>query len=405
MRKVLIISDSFPPGFAPRMGYLAKYLKTFGWDGEAIAPLQTRQYNFDTLIGNINFHDIGNYSNDSQSFFSRAYRLLMRFFKRRWSWRPLDEKMYIKAKDVLESKHFDLILCSTSGFFPLEVACRISTEFHLPLILDFRDIYEQTLDSFKVSKIDYVFTKLYRERRNRIISKARVICTVSPWHTNYLAKYNRNCKLIYNGYDPELFFFREFVKTKIFNIIYTGTVTPFNRFLSPDWLFEAIARLAHEGVIEVDKFYIKFYTDEKSQIALKPLIDEYGISEFVRLEGWVKASLIPELLSAANVLLVLAANTGTKGVLTTKLFEYMAIGRTILCLPSDESCIKEMLATCRAGYAATSYQDTYDFLFEKYNEWKHSGIVKCDVDFEVVKQFSRERQAGQFVDIFNHVIG
>ena len=64
-----------------------------------------------------------------------------------------------------------------------------------------------------------------------------------------------------------------------------------------------------------------------------------------------------------------------------------------------------MLATCRAGYAATSYQDTYDFLFEKYNEWKHSGIVKCDVDFEVVKQFSRERQAGQFVDIFNHVIG
>lgn len=32
MNKLLIICDMFPPAFAPRMGYLCKYLTHMGWE-------------------------------------------------------------------------------------------------------------------------------------------------------------------------------------------------------------------------------------------------------------------------------------------------------------------------------------------------------------------------------------
>ena len=32
MNKLLIICDMFPPAFAPRMGYLCKYLTRMGWE-------------------------------------------------------------------------------------------------------------------------------------------------------------------------------------------------------------------------------------------------------------------------------------------------------------------------------------------------------------------------------------
>ena len=32
MKKILIICDLFPPAFGPRMGYLCKYLKQYGWE-------------------------------------------------------------------------------------------------------------------------------------------------------------------------------------------------------------------------------------------------------------------------------------------------------------------------------------------------------------------------------------
>ncbi len=32
MKKVLIICDLFPPAFGPRMGYLCKYLRNYGWE-------------------------------------------------------------------------------------------------------------------------------------------------------------------------------------------------------------------------------------------------------------------------------------------------------------------------------------------------------------------------------------
>lgn len=407
-RNVLILADSFPPGFAPRMGYLSKYLSRYDWEGEAIFIAQSDIYNFERLVGYIPSYQAGKYEEDATgSLFQSVKKNLQRFFSKDWVWSSFDTQIYQTAIPVLKEKKVDLILCSTSSFFPLEVAYKLSEKFHLPLLLDFRDIYEQSENSFQGALKTRIKTSLYKWKRNRIIGRANAVISVSPWHQEFLSHYNQNSHLIYNGFDAEYFYPRDLVKTEKFTIIYTGTVMPFNDISTrnPSWLFQAIAELFKNGKITAETFCVKFYTDPKSFPLLEKLSLEYEVSAFIKLEKWVKALQIPDILSSANVLLVLAASSGTKGILTTKLFEYLAIGRTILCVPSDRAVIRDLLNDTSAGFAAATFEDTYDFLLDKYEEWKRSGTVECHADFERIKQFSREKQAGQFVEIFNQIVG
>ncbi|MBO5849705.1 MAG: hypothetical protein J6Q47_00300, partial [Paludibacteraceae bacterium] len=52
MKKALFILDHFPPSFAPRMGYLVKYLKPLGWEAKVFSsPHPSKINKFDGLVG------------------------------------------------------------------------------------------------------------------------------------------------------------------------------------------------------------------------------------------------------------------------------------------------------------------------------------------------------------------
>ena len=48
MHIVLVISDFFPPGFAPRLGYIVKYLREYGYEAIILSTdILTREDNAD----------------------------------------------------------------------------------------------------------------------------------------------------------------------------------------------------------------------------------------------------------------------------------------------------------------------------------------------------------------------
>src|SRR5574344_484981 len=50
MKRLLILCDMFPPAFAPRMGYLCKYLKRNGWEVHVVSE-QIEDHTFAFLEG------------------------------------------------------------------------------------------------------------------------------------------------------------------------------------------------------------------------------------------------------------------------------------------------------------------------------------------------------------------
>ena len=411
MKKVLIICDLFPPAFGPRMGYLCKYLGEYGWEPTVIA---------EDVPGN------------TFAFLAEGCRVVrVRFFtsknrflrKLQWAltlildllWGYKDKRMYREAEKIAKETKFDAVLCSSFRTFPLPAALKVAQKHHLPLVVDLRDIFEQyTHNEFMSHRLPNIFglnnlyvsffkRKSLRER-NRVLRVANHVTTVSPWHVKTLKQYNPNVGLIYNGFDPELFYPEEIPSDK-FVITYTGRLIS-TAMRNPELLFKALRTLSGKGVINAETCRVHWYVDAESQGIIASEAEKAGVLPFMDFKGYVKASRIPSVLNHSSVVLLLtnrSEGNGPKGIMTTKFFEALAVGKPILCVRSDEDCLEAALRETNAGVAARTEDEVCRFLEECFTEWKEKGYTTSHTNKETLKSYSRREQAGQFREIFETI--
>lgn len=410
MKKVLIISDLFPPAFGPRMGYLTKYLKTFGWEVVVVTE-QIEDQTFAFMADQCKVEAIDFYK-------SAKYRSL------RWLFVFLGEllfkyksrKLYRTAMKELKDGSFDLILSSTFRSFPLWAALKASKKAGLPLVVDIRDIIEQytgyefiaqTLPDIPGIKpfIDTLFKRASLSERNNTLRAADQVVTISPWHVTILKEYNPETSLIYNGYDPELFYPAHTTSGR-FIISYTGRLLSLS-MRNPVLLLKALKRLSDDGVISDADCRVEWYVDKASEDILKKESSLYGLLNFMDFMGYVPATKIPEILNQSSILLVLtnkADENGPKGIMTTKFFEFLAVEKPILCVQSDEDCLEQVINETNSGLAAKNEDEVYEFIHQQYNEWKRTGQTYTNINKEKVTAFSRKEQALQFIRIFEKAL-
>ena len=405
--------DMFPPAFGPRMGYLCKYLKLHGWNPVVITEY-IEEDTFAFLAKQLN-------ENKLEITYIRYYRRKGWKGKVEWGWTFLrdvlfnykDKRIYREAMKIADKYSFDLILCSTYRTFPMQAAARFAQKKRLPLIIDLRDIIEQyTGHEFithplpKIFGFDKLIASLFRKRnlaiRNRILHEAVYVTTISPWHVSVLSAYNKNTKLIYNGYDPDIFYPVN-KKNNIFFITYTGRIHS-AALRDPDLLFQAIQRLEKNNIIDVNNFRMQWYVDKKSRQIIEKEVEKYSdISLFMNYLEYIPASKIPEALHESEILLLLtnkSDDNGPKGVMTTKLFESLAVGKPILCVRGDEGCIEEVINQTRSGLSAHIADEVYNFIKNHYLRWQAGLLYKDNSNKEEIKKYSRELQAEQFIEIF-----
>jgi glycosyltransferase involved in cell wall biosynthesis len=410
-KKVLILCDMFPPAFGPRMGYLCKYLRRAGWEPTVVTE--------DLPDGAFAF-----LKGDTEVVPIRYYRAGQPFV-RKLEWGCLllldvlfgckDRRMYRGALKLVGKHAYRLVLCSTYRTFPLPAARRIARKAGLPLAVDLRDIVEQGAGNEFIAhslprlwglekRVAALFLKHGLKRRNRVLRDAACITTVSPWHAAFLKTYNARVELIYNGYDPELFY-PAHVRSERFCITYTGRVIN-TALRNPGLLFEAVARLAAERAIAPDTFRLCWYTDEKSRQLVAREAGKHGLAEYMDFCGYVPASRIPEALNRSAILLLLtnrAGEAGPNGIMTTKFFEALAVGKPILCVRGDEGCLEETILRTRSGLSAHRAEEVYRFIQTHYRQWQLTGETGVDANREEVGKFSRQAQAGQFIRIFEQI--
>lgn len=409
MKKILILCDLFPPAFGPRMGYLCKYLAQSDWIPVVVTE-KVKSCNFQLLENICEVHEVNFYTSGSSM--GRwlqwlGIQILSLFF---------DYKSHLikkKAKSLLCQRKFDLILCSTYRTFPLPAAEQLAEQYKIPFIADLRDIIEQySGDEFISHSIPNIpiikawIVKRFREKslriRNRILKKAACITTVSEWHRDWLKQFNPNVFLIFNGYDPE-FFFPEKVQTDKFIITYTGRILSL-AMRDPSLLFQGLKSLTLKGVISPDFCQVNWYVDADSWKIISSEAHKYGVDDYMVMKGFVPASDIPHLLNSSSVLLLLtnrSSENGPKGVMTTKLFESLAVGKPILCVRNDEGVLEKTLIETKAGIAASTVEEVCSFLNNAFLQWEKEGCTASETNPTTIEQYSRKGQAKQFIQLFN----
>ncbi|GAP71995.1 hypothetical protein SAMD00024442_21_43 [Candidatus Symbiothrix dinenymphae] len=415
MKNILILCDAFPPAFAPRVGYLCRYLPSLGWNPIVVTENQTEQM-YSHLTKNENVTYVNFFLNRNNQFSKLRY-----FFVFMADYLFGYKKRIIKkqANKVLKRNNIALILSSNSfQTYFAKAAQELSEEYHIPFISDIRDIFEQFPNNeytskllIKSSKINELIAKKNQNRlirqRNKVLQQANAVITVSDWHKQFLQKFNPNVTLIFNGFDPELFDYKE-IKTEQFRITYAGRIESL-AVKNPTLLFQAIKRLSINNLIDKKTVRLDFYLiNESSKQIIQSLANEHDINDFVSVFGTIQNSEVPDILNKSSVLLALANKTtdehSPKGIVGTKLFEYLAVEKPILCVTNDEGIMAEIISNSNAGISASTVEEVADFILAKFQEWQAQGATHQRVNKDYIQQFSRAKQAQQFGNVFSNIV-
>lgn len=412
MRNLLIICDNFPPQSGPRMGYLVKYAKRLGWNSYVVAAENKSRNDLTGLSGYaVETHIVPQKPH-------RKWNLLhmLPFF---WPYDYLRGEYDMRriALELVNRVKFDLVLCThTYGFFPLSTAYAVARQAKLPLVVDIRDLDAQNPhDSFwrlsfdrKMDRLRAMCSFISKRRMVKMHRKASALTSISPWHAEWLKRWNPDSICIYNGYDPELFKPVAPVKTDRFEIVYTGTLgEPRGRDF--ELLLQAVYELDKTGVISPTKFHVSFYCGTIMRTNnIRERIEELRIKPYFEFLPFVPLSEVPKLYKRASCLLLLSAKSGpngTHGVMTTKFYEYLASNRPILCVRSDEECLEAAIKATNAGCAARTVDEAKIYLSSLYDEWSSKGMTRGTTDETRLTPYSRETQSRQFVELFDKVVG
>ena len=334
----------------------------------------------------------------------------------------LGDKLFLLKERRLEQlllhsvqwSQVDVIIAS-AYLFPLRSVHRIAQHYHIPLIMDLRDIVEQW-DSLHYmhfpqhSALARAVAKQYIQRttteRNKALQTAQAVVTVSPWHEKTLRAFNASTHLIYNGYNEKQFFFQA-QRSDRFCITYIGKLYDLS-LRNPELLFAALHALVQEGKLPLEELALPFYIEPNMGPILMEMAQRYQLVPALQIRPFISPTQVNAVLAQSAIVLILNNPSSTAypihGVLTTKVFEAIGAEKPLLCIPADHDCLEELVKQTRTGLSSDDIDAIKAFILDKYAEWKKNGYTRQAVDSEQKKRFTRHYQAKQFEQLFLKVI-
>jgi len=109
------------------------------------------------------------------------------------------------------------------------------------------------------------------------------------------------------------------------------------------------------------------------------------------------------LQTQASVLLLLA-HASERGIMTGKIFDYLAANRPILAVPDDRNTTALVLKSTGAGVAITEVESIVRQLSEWYAQWRVDPTFNLTRDQNAISSYSRPAQAGRLAELLNEQI-
>ena len=272
-----------------------------------------------------------------------------------------------------------------SSFYPL---CDIYAGYLIKLfcpkiiwVCDFRDL---PVDPYFENTY---FPKFQDNVLKHMLKRATKLTTISEGLKNHVLKYNPQVKVVRNGIDAELFNFQREPFNK-FSIGYTGSIYGYDATLL--FLSKILKNLKDKNIISEDNFQIVYAG--KDGVILDRFLKESAVNMFINSIGQVKREQALEVQRNAHINLIFSYTLPNfTGILTGKLFEYLAAQPPILVLIDgvQDTEFENILTELSAGkvfYTDKDLDSAVAWIGNQFLEWKINGSVAPKVNSEKIKE-------------------
>lgn len=430
MKKVLIITYYWPPAGGPgvqRVLKFAKYLPQFGWE-PIILTVENGNFPaidedlFDEIPSNLKVYktktlepfalynriqgkdkasaiDTFTITKTDASFKEKLGRMVRSYCfipDARKGWKPFAVKAGL---EIIEKEKIDIIFSSSPPHSLQLIAKSLAKKTKLPWVADFRDPWSTAFWLDEEQKKGWV-NKMNLRKEQSVFQNLNHFTTVSHGVLDsFKALYPRIDKcssLLYNGFDETDFDCLKSSDNECFTIRYVGTLA---QSQNPELLFDALALLQKENSAIAQKIKVEFWG--KFDRAIKEAVDKHQLDKQVTFYGYVSHQRAVALMQTSDLLLLVIPYGNSVGILTGKLFEYIATGKPILGFGPKDCEAQQLVEQQHFGVFAKDVSQLRSELVKMVGNWETKG---SNADVASNEQFSRRLLTQKLSQVFDKTL-
>jgi len=302
------------------------------------------------------------------------------------------------GRRLLDEHAFDMILSSGAPHSVHLIGRSLHRRTGVPWVADLHDPWTD------ISYYDeFPHTRWARQLDARlersVLSEASAVTTVSPsWADLFVRKAPNRYAVVENGFDADTFAAVEEPLDDPFVLAHIGKLYASR---NPTALWDALATLRAEDAIPELRVRLVGTVDP----VVRRAIAERGLEPVVTIEPFVPhEEAIRQMARSTLLLLVIEPFAQARGMITSKLYEYLASGRPVLGIGPVGGDADKLLRSAEAGRVVSwsDAQAACDLIQAHYDAWAE-GTPRSGASFDAIQEHNRKHQAKRLAQLFDEL--
>ena len=427
MKKVLIITYYWPPAGGSgvqRWVKFAKYLRQFGWEPIIYTPQEADYPLFDKSL----LDEVPNDLKVIKRPIWEPYKLVtlfsskrgkqhagfledkkkLSFLQRKMLWVranwfvPDGRKFWIKPSIKFLTRYLndhpvDAMVTNGPPHSLHLIGLGLKKKLDIKWLADFRDPWT-SIDYLHHLPLTEKTIQKHTALEAAVLRTANRVVVVSNTMKEEFSKLSDCVEVILNGHDLPALANKDIALDNEFSIVHVGLM---NADRNPIRLWRVLSQLCDELDDFKNRLKVKLIGEVSE--AVSNSLKEYEIDQQVEFVGYLPHEQVHAFQQRAQVLLLAVNNVpSAKGIVTGKVFEYMAANRPILAIGPEDGDLANLLRESKAGttFDFSEEEQLKTHLIELFNSYLEGKLVGTSHDIE---QYSRRSLTEKMANALNTI--
>ena len=300
---------------------------------------------------------------------------------------------------IIHHNDVSLIIVSAEPFILFKYGNKLSKEFGIPWVADYRDEWRKNYSLSSLTLLERMLKRVLNVKEKVWTRNCAFFTTTSPpWVHSISKNINKSGYVIRNGIDLKTIPKNSDQSQKKFILFYAGTI--YNT-LYLEILFKGLKEFFHQVNLAKGSFTFKVLGIElnKTKGSDRFIAFAKDYPEFIRVLPAVSYSEVLKQASEASVFLNLVAGSIGDGIYNVKLYEYLAFNKPIINIESDYSGkTHEFSDYLIESNEQHIFSDNLEML---YQSWLDGKPLENRFNHDRLTEFDRKFQCKKFSEIIH----
>ena len=302
-------------------------------------------------------------------------------------------------KKYLKEHPVDAIISTGPPHSMHLIAKALHKKLNIPWVADFRDPWTE-IDYYSKLRLTRRADRKHHRLEREVLTQADKVVTVAPdWARRLENLGTHDAVTIYNGYDSDVNKNEAAELPSKFVITYLGVLSAIQ---NPENLWDAVSELVKEDENLAKELQINMIGHIDNSVV--EMIKAKGLLQNIRFTPYVPHSQVAQIHQSSTLLLLLLmpdSEPRAKGLLTGKIFEYLASGRPILCIGPEDGDAANILNETNSGVTVDfdNKEKMKSVILDLWAKHKENQLVtKYN---PAVEKYSRRNLAKEYAQLLN----